>query len=159
VADIAACVPALLSNIRMMYTIARYYATPEHMTRLFTKITNQMIRKCKEQVGARARYGGAWCALGSARFVLCQEGAGAWPTSRYWQSHVYNYVSELNYTSCVQVTEGGCLMWRVYGYKRIQHFHPMRVIITDPHCDVWQVTEGGKLWDQDKPALIANMQV
>ncbi len=34
----------------MMYTIARYYSTPEHMTRLFTKLTNQMIRKCKEQI-------------------------------------------------------------------------------------------------------------
>lgn len=33
-----------------MYTIARYYSTPEHMTRLFTKLTNQMIRRCKEQI-------------------------------------------------------------------------------------------------------------
>lgn len=33
-----------------MYTIARYYSTPEHMTRLFTKLTNQMIRKCKDQI-------------------------------------------------------------------------------------------------------------
>jgi hypothetical protein len=24
------------------YTIARYYSTPEHMTRLFTKLTNQV---------------------------------------------------------------------------------------------------------------------
>jgi len=42
--------PALMSNIRMMYTIARYYSTSEHMSRLFTKLTNQMIRKCKEQI-------------------------------------------------------------------------------------------------------------
>lgn len=28
--------------LQMMYTIARYYSTPEHMTRLFTKITNQV---------------------------------------------------------------------------------------------------------------------
>lgn len=50
VADITDTVPALISNIRMMYTIARYYSTPEHMTRLFTKLTNQMIRKCKDQI-------------------------------------------------------------------------------------------------------------
>ncbi len=36
--------------MQMMYTIARYYSTSEHMTRLFTKLTNQMIRKCKEQI-------------------------------------------------------------------------------------------------------------
>jgi dynein heavy chain len=34
----------------MMYTIARYYSTSEHMSRLFNKLTNQMIRKCKEQI-------------------------------------------------------------------------------------------------------------
>ncbi len=50
VQDITETVPALMSNIRMMYTIARYYSTPEHMTRLFTKLTNQMIRKCKDQI-------------------------------------------------------------------------------------------------------------
>ena len=34
----------------MMYTIARYYSTPEHMTRLFTKLTNQFVLKCKDQI-------------------------------------------------------------------------------------------------------------
>ncbi|MEW5318622.1 MAG: hypothetical protein WDW38_009830 [Sanguina aurantia] len=50
VSDITDTLPALISNIRMMYTIARYYSTPEHMTRLFTKITNQIILKCKDQI-------------------------------------------------------------------------------------------------------------
>ena len=40
-------VPALLSNVKMMYTIARYYHTPERMTRLFAKISNQMLTCCK----------------------------------------------------------------------------------------------------------------
>lgn len=40
--------PALMNNIKMMHTIARYYNTPERMTTLFVKVTNQMITKCKE---------------------------------------------------------------------------------------------------------------
>lgn len=50
VAEITESMPALLINIRMMYTIARFYSTSEHMTRLFTKITNQLVRRCKEQI-------------------------------------------------------------------------------------------------------------
>eukprot|EP00760_Papus_ankaliazontas_P006643 PhM_4_TR1311/c1_g1_i1/m.52782/K10408/DNAH; dynein heavy chain, axonemal len=40
--------PALMSNIKMMYTIARYYSTKERMTTLFIKITNQLIQGCKK---------------------------------------------------------------------------------------------------------------
>ena len=43
-------VAALMVNIRMMHTIARYYSTAERMTTLFVKITNQMITKCKEHI-------------------------------------------------------------------------------------------------------------
>ena len=50
VQDITESLPALMTNVRMMYTIARFYSTPEHMTRLFVKITNQMVRRCKEQI-------------------------------------------------------------------------------------------------------------
>jgi dynein heavy chain len=39
--------PALLNNVKMMHTIARYYNTSERMTTLFCKITNQMITNCK----------------------------------------------------------------------------------------------------------------
>eukprot|EP00698_Gefionella_okellyi_P008566 TRINITY_DN2129_c0_g2_i1.p1 TRINITY_DN2129_c0_g2~~TRINITY_DN2129_c0_g2_i1.p1 ORF type:complete len:4490 (+),score=1324.74 TRINITY_DN2129_c0_g2_i1:457-13926(+) len=39
--------PALLSAIKMMHSIARYYNTSERMTTLFVKITNQMILNCK----------------------------------------------------------------------------------------------------------------
>ena len=34
----------------MMYAIARYYGTNERMTRLFFKITNQMVTLCKEHI-------------------------------------------------------------------------------------------------------------
>ena len=39
--------PALINGIKMIHTIARYYGTTERMTKLFMKITNQMIITCK----------------------------------------------------------------------------------------------------------------
>ncbi|KAJ1489266.1 dynein heavy chain, N-terminal region 1-domain-containing protein [Baffinella frigidus] len=42
--------PALVNNIKMMVTIARYYGTRERMMSLFQKITNQMIRMCKKHI-------------------------------------------------------------------------------------------------------------
>jgi len=47
--------PAFLSNIRMMYSIARYYGTPETLTTLFIKMTNQMIVNCKSAIKAEGR--------------------------------------------------------------------------------------------------------
>ena len=43
----------LLNNLRMMHAIARYYATPERMTVLFTKITAQMIANCRKWVTSK----------------------------------------------------------------------------------------------------------
>jgi dynein heavy chain len=40
----------LLQSIMTMYKIARYYGTPQRMTVLFSKITNQMIRLCKDSI-------------------------------------------------------------------------------------------------------------
>ena len=45
--EVLEVVPSLLSNVKMMYTIARYYHTNERMTRLFSKISNQMLVCCK----------------------------------------------------------------------------------------------------------------
>ena len=42
--------PALMNSIKMIHTIARYYNTPERMTGLFCKITEQMIANCKMQI-------------------------------------------------------------------------------------------------------------
>lgn len=50
--------PSLISNIRMMYIIARYYPTRERMTALFFKITNEIVSSCKRAInpsGTRAR--------------------------------------------------------------------------------------------------------
>ena len=48
--DIIDSLPYLMNNVKMVYTIARYYSTPERMTTLFKKITNQLIKKCKEHI-------------------------------------------------------------------------------------------------------------
>ena len=42
--------PALMNSVKMIHTIARYYNTTEKMTQLFMKITNQMIKRCKETI-------------------------------------------------------------------------------------------------------------
>lgn len=42
--------PSLMNAIKMIHTIARFYNTSDKMTGLFTKITNQMIRNCREKI-------------------------------------------------------------------------------------------------------------
>jgi dynein heavy chain, axonemal len=39
--------PALLNSVKMIHSIARYFSTPEQMTDLFVRITNQMIQNCQ----------------------------------------------------------------------------------------------------------------
>jgi dynein heavy chain len=46
-AAILEAVPAMMNNIKMLHAIARYYGTPERMTVLFSKITQQMINTCR----------------------------------------------------------------------------------------------------------------
>ncbi|ETP40862.1 hypothetical protein F442_11866, partial [Phytophthora nicotianae P10297] len=45
--------PALMNSVKMIHTIARYYNTTERMTKLFMKITNQMITLCKNSLVGR----------------------------------------------------------------------------------------------------------
>lgn len=42
--------PALMNAIKMIHTIARFYNTTDKMTGLFIKITNQMIKNCKDRI-------------------------------------------------------------------------------------------------------------
>ena len=44
--------PSLINNVKMMYAVARYYGTTPRMTRLFYKISNQMIACCKSHLRA-----------------------------------------------------------------------------------------------------------
>ena len=44
--------PALINNVKMMYAVARYYGTVPRMTRLFYKISNQMIACCQSHLRA-----------------------------------------------------------------------------------------------------------
>jgi dynein heavy chain len=58
--QIMAMLPALINNIKMMYTIARYYSTEARMTTLFFKITNQMIIACKGAINPSAVRSRIW---------------------------------------------------------------------------------------------------
>jgi dynein heavy chain len=54
-AQITDTLPGLLNNVKMMITIARYYSSPERMTTLFVKITNQMIQNCRKYISGNGR--------------------------------------------------------------------------------------------------------
>ncbi|KAL7701682.1 dynein heavy chain [Lotmaria passim] len=53
-------IPTLMANIRMMYTIARYYPTHEHMTALFFKITNEIVLACKRAINPSGNRSRIW---------------------------------------------------------------------------------------------------
>ena len=42
--------PALMNNLKMMFTIARYYSSQDRMTTLFLKISNQIIKMCRKHI-------------------------------------------------------------------------------------------------------------
>lgn len=52
--------PALMNSIKMIHTIARYYNTPERMTKLFEKITDQMIVNCKMHISSASESDSLW---------------------------------------------------------------------------------------------------
>eukprot|EP01042_Synura_sphagnicola_P000006 gene6-7_t len=52
--------PALMNALKMIHTIARYFSTTERMTKLFMKITNQMITVCKVAINGRDTYDRIW---------------------------------------------------------------------------------------------------
>ena len=45
--------PAMMNSLKMIHTIARYFNTTERMTKLFMKITNQMILTCKLAINGK----------------------------------------------------------------------------------------------------------
>ncbi|KAH9599603.1 Dynein heavy chain [Trypanosoma melophagium] len=60
ISEIINILPSLISNIRMMYTIARYYSKRERMTALFFKITNAMVLSCKSAINPSGVRGRIW---------------------------------------------------------------------------------------------------
>ncbi|CAM9238946.1 unnamed protein product, partial [Discosporangium mesarthrocarpum] len=45
--------PGLMNAVKMIYTISRYFNTTERMTKLFMKMTNQLIHSCKMSINGR----------------------------------------------------------------------------------------------------------
>jgi dynein heavy chain len=52
--------PALMNSVKMIHTISRYFGTTERMTKLFMKITNQMIHTCKLGINGKDSYDKIW---------------------------------------------------------------------------------------------------
>ncbi|KAH8068253.1 dynein light chain binding protein [Aureococcus anophagefferens] len=46
-------IPALMNGLKMVHTISRFFNTTERMTKLFMKITNQMIQSCKLAINGK----------------------------------------------------------------------------------------------------------
>ena len=49
-AKMEASLPELMNAVAMIYSVSQFYNTPEHMSALFVKITNQMITSSREYV-------------------------------------------------------------------------------------------------------------
>ena len=45
--------PGLMNAVKMVHTIARYFNTTARMTKLFMKITNQLIESCKDAINGQ----------------------------------------------------------------------------------------------------------
>ena len=52
--------PALINAIKMIHTISRYFGTTERVTKLFMKITNQMITTCKRSINGTSNSDRIW---------------------------------------------------------------------------------------------------
>lgn len=48
--SVAETLPALINSIKMIHTISRYYNTPERLSNLFSRITDQMIINCRKYI-------------------------------------------------------------------------------------------------------------
>lgn len=47
---IAETMPSLMNSMKMIHTLSRHYGTEVRMTNLFERITNQLIKRCKEEI-------------------------------------------------------------------------------------------------------------
>jgi len=56
-ASVIEALPALIHNVKVMLTISRFYGTNDRMTILFTKITNQIVTKCKDNINMKGNGG------------------------------------------------------------------------------------------------------
>ncbi|XP_071043887.1 dynein axonemal heavy chain 5-like [Parasteatoda tepidariorum] len=50
-------IPLLISRVRMIHAISRFYNTSEHITSFFTKVTNQIVIVCKNYITESGKVG------------------------------------------------------------------------------------------------------
>lgn len=49
-AAIADSIPAIMNSMKMIHTLSRHYGTEVRMTNLFQRMTNQLIKRCKQDI-------------------------------------------------------------------------------------------------------------
>jgi dynein heavy chain len=59
-AAIIEVLPGLINGVKMIHTIARYFGTNQRVTKLFMKITNQMITSCKHCINGKDHSDKVW---------------------------------------------------------------------------------------------------
>ena len=52
--------PGLINGVKMIHTIARYFGTNERVTKLFMKITIQIITSCKQCINGKDHSDKVW---------------------------------------------------------------------------------------------------
>lgn len=55
--DIPKLLPEVLNNVRMIWEVSRYYNTNEKMKSLLTKISNQIIQRCRDKIDTQDMFG------------------------------------------------------------------------------------------------------
>ena len=55
--DIPKILPEVLNNVRIIWELSRYYNTPDRLKSLLTKISNQIIHRCRKKINVNDMFG------------------------------------------------------------------------------------------------------
>jgi dynein heavy chain len=55
--DIPKLLPEVLNNVRIIWELSSYYNTPDRLKSLLTKISNQIIHRCRKKINVNDMFG------------------------------------------------------------------------------------------------------
>jgi len=55
--DIPKILPEVLNNVRIIWELSSYYSTPDRLKSLLTKISNQIIHRCRKKINVNDMFG------------------------------------------------------------------------------------------------------
>ena len=55
--DIPKILPEVLNNVRIIWELSKYYSTPDRLKSLLTKISNQIIHRCRKKININDMFG------------------------------------------------------------------------------------------------------